>query len=123
MDVVYNATNNELVRTKTLVKGAIVLIDAAPFRHWYEKYYNEALAKTKDVVEDSKLSKSRLSKVEKRRKDHEIDPLLKEQFGTGKLLAIIRTSPGQIGRADGYILEGPELAFYLRKLQTKKKTK
>ena len=28
MDVVYNATNNELVRTKTLVKNAIVQVDA-----------------------------------------------------------------------------------------------
>ena len=28
LDVVYNASNNELVRTKTLVKGAVILIDA-----------------------------------------------------------------------------------------------
>jgi ribosomal protein eS8 len=28
LDVVYNASNNELVRTKTLVKGAIVQVDA-----------------------------------------------------------------------------------------------
>jgi len=28
LDVVYNASNNELVRTKTLVKNAIVSIDA-----------------------------------------------------------------------------------------------
>ena len=28
LDVVYNASNNELVRTKTLVKNAIVQIDA-----------------------------------------------------------------------------------------------
>ena len=32
VDVVYNASNNELVRTKTLVKNAIVLIDSQPFR-------------------------------------------------------------------------------------------
>ena len=31
MDVTYNASNNELVRTKTLVKSAVVQIDAAPF--------------------------------------------------------------------------------------------
>jgi small subunit ribosomal protein S8e len=30
IDVVYNASNNELVRTKTLVKGAVVLVDATP---------------------------------------------------------------------------------------------
>ncbi len=39
IDVVYNASNNELVRTKTLVKNAIVVIDATPFRQWFEGYY------------------------------------------------------------------------------------
>jgi small subunit ribosomal protein S8e len=34
-DVVYNASNNELVRTKTLVKNCIVQVDAAPFRQFY----------------------------------------------------------------------------------------
>ena len=38
IDVVYNASNNELVRTKTLVKGAIVQVDATPFRQWYEAH-------------------------------------------------------------------------------------
>ena len=32
IDVVYNAANNELVRTKILVKNAIVVIDATSFR-------------------------------------------------------------------------------------------
>ena len=35
---VYNASNNELVRTNTLVKGAIIQVDAAPFRQWYETH-------------------------------------------------------------------------------------
>merc|ERR1712032_1193293 len=39
LDVTYNASNNELVRTKTLVKGAIILIDAHPFKSWYESHY------------------------------------------------------------------------------------
>lgn len=34
IDVVYNASNNELVRTKTLVKNCIVQIDSTPFRQW-----------------------------------------------------------------------------------------
>lgn len=34
LDVVYNASNNELVRTKTLVKNCIVQIDSTPFRQW-----------------------------------------------------------------------------------------
>jgi small subunit ribosomal protein S8e len=36
--VQYNASNNELVRTNTLVKGSIVQIDATPFRQWYETH-------------------------------------------------------------------------------------
>lgn len=35
---VYNASNNELVRTNTLVKGAIIQVDATPFRQWYESH-------------------------------------------------------------------------------------
>merc|ERR1719263_1202782 len=51
IDVVYNATNNELVRTKTLVKNCIVKIDATPFRQWYLKHYNE-LVRTKTLVKN-----------------------------------------------------------------------
>ena len=32
--VVYNASNNELVRTNTLVKNCIVQVDCTPFRQW-----------------------------------------------------------------------------------------
>jgi small subunit ribosomal protein S8e len=39
LDVVYNASNNELVRTKTLVKNCIVQIDSSPFRTWYSQHY------------------------------------------------------------------------------------
>lgn len=35
---VYNASNNELVRTNTLVKSAIIQVDATPFRQWYESH-------------------------------------------------------------------------------------
>ncbi len=43
LDVVYNASNNELVRTQTLVKNAIVQVDATPFKQWYQKHYNVEL--------------------------------------------------------------------------------
>jgi small subunit ribosomal protein S8e len=45
--VVYNASNNELVRTNTLVKGCIVEIDAVPFRQWYERHYAIPINKKK----------------------------------------------------------------------------
>ena len=52
--------------------------------------------------------------------DAKIDPLLESQFAAGRLYAAISSRPGQSGRADGYILEGKELEFYLRKIRTGK---
>ena len=51
IDVVYNASNNELVRTKTLVKNCVVTIDATPFKQWYLKHYNVEIGK-KTKTED-----------------------------------------------------------------------
>jgi small subunit ribosomal protein S8e len=47
LDVVYNASNNELVRTKTLVKNCIVQIDATPFSQWYSNHYGVNLVTKK----------------------------------------------------------------------------
>ena len=62
-----------------------------------------------------------MRKLEQRQKGRKLDQLLDEQFATGRLYAAISSRPGQCGRADGYILEGKELEFYLKKLQAKKK--
>ncbi|KAF8532501.1 40S ribosomal protein S8 [Gautieria morchelliformis] len=127
--VVYNASNNELVRTNTLVKGAIVQIDATPFRQWYEQHYvqpvtkrvSKASAATETApVEEQKRSNHLQRKVDERKKEAKIDPLLEHQFSAGRLYATISSRPGQSGRCDGYILEGKELEFYLRKLRTSK---
>ena len=50
-----------------------------------------------------------------------MDEHVKDEFSSGRLLAILTSRPGQCGRADGYILEGPELEFYQKKLQRKKR--
>jgi len=50
LDVVYNASNNELVRTKTLVKNCIVQIDATPFSQWYINHYGVSLVTKKGNV-------------------------------------------------------------------------
>jgi ribosomal protein S8E len=47
LDVVYNASNNELVRTQTLVKSAIVQVDAAPFKQWYVTHYGVEIGRKK----------------------------------------------------------------------------
>jgi len=234
LNVVYNATSNELVRTNTLVKGAIVQIDGTPFRQWYEQFYRVQLGKKKEEVKEEdtkgkkqpekkkeekksdkpadssqveakkgepkksekksekksvkaekkstkqegekkkeekkegkkeekkdekktgdvkdakaakkvadkarkqrrmkameikkaiesgvrKPSKSLRRKLNQRNKSRIIEQALKDQFNTGRILARISSRPGQSGRADGYILEGDELSFYLRKIEKKKK--
>merc|ERR1740117_1114888 len=130
LDVVYNATSNELVRTKTLLKNAVIQIDGAPFKQWYLRKYGVDLGrklKGKAAEEEKKVEekKSRhvIAKQKGRARVQKLDPLIEEQFQSGRLLACIASRPGQSGRCDGYILEGDELAFYKKKLQkTKKRT-
>jgi len=124
LDVVYNATNNELVRTKTIVKNCIVAIDATPFRQWYLKHYDVELNKKKlEEAKDTEVKRSGhvLAKIKVNNKDRVIDPKLSEQFNFGRIYACVSSRPGQSGRCDGYILEGRELEFYLKKLERKKK--
>merc|ERR1719223_92574 len=122
LDVVYNASNNELVRTKTLVKNTIVQVDATAFRTWYEQHYGVVLGKKKkEESGEAKVKKSKKvqKKLKKRREAQDLESHIKDQFNTGRLYACISSRPGQSGRADGYILEGKELDFYLRKIKKK----
>merc|ERR1711981_947943 len=128
IDVVYNACNNELVRTKTLVKNAIVVIDATPFRQWYEAHYATPLGRKKGTklneAEEEAINKKRSNKTEakytERKKTATVEPAVEDQFAAGRVMAAISSRPGQCGRADGYILEGKELEFYLRKIKAKR---
>lgn len=101
IDVVYNASNNELVRTKTLVKNAIVQIDSAPYRQWYEAHYLQELgrhhakgkqAQTAEGTDDDvllrKRSASTLKKYEARQKlpAATLSDGIKDQFMSGRLL-------------------------------------
>merc|ERR1712183_681014 len=132
LDVTYNASNNELVRTKTLVKGAIVMIDAHAFKSWYESHYGvkigikqrggaagEEAAKSGESIDLSTKSTQVADKLRNRQRDRVLDPALDSQFASGRVLAKISSRPGQTGRCDGYILEGKELAFYQRSMHKK----
>jgi len=79
--------------------------------------------KVKRIEETIKteLSKHAKAKFTKRNSTRTIDPALVDQFKTGRVYAKISSRPGQCGRCDGYILEGEELAFYIKKLNLKKK--
>lgn len=124
LDVAYNASNNELVRTKTLVKGAIVVIDGNPFKSYYESHYGIKLGLKKASTESALVdlsSKCQLSqdKIKARQSKRVLDPLVDAQFASGRLLAKITSRPGQTGRCDGYVLEGRELQFYQRMMAKK----
>ncbi|CAO2636986.1 40S ribosomal protein S8 [Lemmus lemmus] len=84
IDVVYNASNNELVRTKTLVKNCIVLIDSTPYRQGYESHY--ATPEEEEIL-NKKRSKKIQKKYDERKKNAKISSLLEEQFQQGELLA------------------------------------
>ena len=122
-----------MVRTNTLTKSAIVQIDATPFRNYYETFYGATIGKSKrarqttsgdatktDVPEPVKKSKKVERKLASRQAASKIETAVESQFANGRLYAVISSRPGQSGRADGYILEGEELSFYLRKMQAKK---
>jgi len=126
LDVIYNASNNELVRTKTLVKGCIVQIDASPFKSWFEVHYGKELGKKKRDADGNEIETEvakRSKKVEKiiSKRDSTISENVGKQFNSGRLLAMITLRPGQSGRADGYILEGEELDFYVKMSNKKRK--
>jgi small subunit ribosomal protein S8e len=121
--VAYHPSNNELVRTNTLTKSAVVQIDAAPFRQWYEAHYGQPIGRRRQqkqgtaATEEVKKSKSVETKQAARfAAGGKVDPALEKQFEAGRLYAVVASRPGQSGRCDGYILEGEELAFYQRKL-------
>ncbi|ERF69812.1 hypothetical protein EPUS_08013 [Endocarpon pusillum Z07020] len=120
--VAFHPSNNELVRTNTLTKSAVVQIDAAPFRQWYEAHYGVQLGRRRQAkgqeTEESKKSKSVEKKHEERvKKMGKVEQALEKQFEAGRLYAVVSSRPGQSGRVDGYVLEGEELAFYQRAIR------
>lgn len=97
LDVVYNASNNELVRTKTLVKNSIISIDATPFKQYFEAHYLLPLGRKKDGKAQNlaegeedvllkKRGKETMKKYVNRQKHGKLEPALEEQFMQGRLL-------------------------------------
>jgi len=127
LEVLYNSSNNELVRTQTLVKNCIVSVDSTPFKYYWYVNYTEAKVTRLPELKDSKLKENLDKKKNKKQKQHpnqkNLDKLnhFFELLNKGKLYACITTRPGQVGKADGYLLEGKELEFYLKKLEKKNK--
>lgn len=69
------------------------------------------------------VSAEEKKKIQNRRKKQRLPENLEKQLQNGKLMARVMAAPGQVGQADGYILEGEELDFYAQKIADKKKKK
>jgi small subunit ribosomal protein S8e len=87
LSVMYNASNNELVRTKTLVKGAVVAVDATPFRQYYQTHYGLELGKKdaagkkiETAVDTAGKSKHAARKIVARTKAQIVNPQFFDQF-------------------------------------------
>merc|ERR1712022_75672 len=87
LNVVYNSTNNELVRTNTLVKSGVVQIDASPFKQWYEQYYGIKVGKrtAKDKDEERSISNHVERKLKKRQATRVLAKEVEQQFNTGRV--------------------------------------
>ncbi|KAF7364053.1 40S ribosomal protein S8 [Mycena sanguinolenta] len=128
---VYNASNNELVRTSTLIKSTIIQVDATLFRQWYETHvlyptYHQERQSIRPLRRHLYRRSHRAREAVQARptqsvvQEATIDALLEAQLAVGRLYSYISSRPSQSGCADYYILEGKELGFYLRKLRTGK---
>ncbi|KAL8797108.1 MAG: hypothetical protein Q9195_000575 [Heterodermia aff. obscurata] len=125
ISVSYHPSNNELVRTNTLTKSAVVQVDAAPFRQWYEAHYGTSLGRRRQQQQKGAEKEEAVKKsksVEKKQAARtaamgKVDQALERQFEAGRLYAVVSSRPGQSGRVDGYVLEGEELAFYQRAIR------
>lgn len=125
LEVVYNSTHNELVRTQRVVKGCVVTVDPTPFKYFWHIHYQEKkvnkLPEIKDSKRQSKLDEKKASKQKKHPFSETLDKYQQffDNLNRNRLLAKITSRPGQTGRADGYLLEGKELDFYLKKIEKK----
>ena len=126
VNVIYNSTNNEIVRTNTIVKGNIVVIDPTPFKYYWKIHYENDLVghlpeMTAEVKAKFDEKRSKNAAAHPHGEQLEKNNLFFNAMRKGRLYAKITSRPGQSGRADGYVLEGKELDFYSKKLEKKKK--
>lgn len=95
--VMYHPSSNELMRTNTLTRGAVVKLDSQRFK----ERFDEILGKEAGLRDK--------------------DPVFFDGLEAGKLYGIIASRPGQCGKADGYVLQGEELDFYMKKFKKRNK--
>ena len=70
LEVLYNASNNELVRTQTLVKNCIVSVDSTPFKYYWHINYQEVKVNRMPEIKDVEIKKKLDEKKNKKQKPH-----------------------------------------------------
>ncbi|KAM0675220.1 ribosomal protein S8A [Gurleya vavrai] len=90
--VMYHPTNTELMRTNTLTKSAVV-----------------------KIINPEMIEKIKGLNIK------EQDSLFSEYIDKGVIYGIIDSRPGQEGNANGHVLQGEELRFYLARFKKNKK--
>jgi len=105
-------------------EGETVVADETTVKPAAEKPAPVVEKKTEKKTTDDKSEEDKKKKTvdiyKVRQRYAKIEAALGQQFGNNRLLACLSSSPGQVGRADGYLLEGKELEFYLKKIRSKK---
>ena len=111
-DVVYKASNNELVHTNTLETDYIVLMDRTLYQYWYTSHWALSLSHKmgpeltpdeKESLNKNNLRKFRRNMIKRRMAQSEV---LQRAVPAGKLLARIASRPGRCCHTDGYVVEG-----------------
>ena len=73
VEVIYNATNNELVRTQTLVKNSIVAVDPTPFKYYWYIHYDDVKMPKLPEINDPERKKKLEEKREKLKSPYTIE--------------------------------------------------
>ena len=76
------------------MKNAIVVIDATPFKMWYEAHYalplghkkNQKLSEAEEKIINKKSSNKREKKYKKRQKESNVESALEDQLGSGRVV-------------------------------------
>uniref|UniRef100_H2YCK7 40S ribosomal protein S8 n=1 Tax=Ciona savignyi TaxID=51511 RepID=H2YCK7_CIOSA len=110
IDVMYNASNNELLRTKTLVKNAIIQIDSTPFRQWYEAHYTTPLGRKKSSklteAEEEFINRKRSKKTQKKYDERKKLPKVRKPLKSSSVKAAssLVSRPVQVNLADATVI-------------------
>merc|ERR1712080_319926 len=91
--VLYHPSSNEYTRTNTLTKSSVVKISPEPF----------------NIQENTNGYNLK-----------EVDPTFLKLLESGECYGIVTSRPGQVGKVDGYVLQGEELQFYMNKFKKRR---